>query len=202
MLPDYLAIAIHPRRTLGRILRDDPNGSILILSGLAGAAWIFAFAVQRSWGARMDLAIVLGAILLLGPLLGILLNAFGGALLHGMAQIFGGQGDILRTRAALAWSTIPFLPTALLYLLALLIYGPDVFRGTILDDRGGDPLAAFRWLSALFVLWAAVVGILCVSRAQRFEIWRGLLTILLSGLTVGILMFGLFFAAALARGRG
>lgn len=202
-LNPWLAIWTRPRATIRQQVASDPEAWVLALVALAGVGQLLGDASSRSYGDHVDLPTLLVLALLAGPLLGILGAYLGGWLLRWSGRLLGGRARPVEIRAAIAWSSVPYVAAMGLWIPELLLYGEELFTEATprLDAEPGLQalLLAFVVVEIVAALWAFVAFLKCLGEVQGFSAWRALLNVLLPGLLVALaigLGMALFFFVA------
>lgn len=194
--PDWIDIMLRPRRTIRRIIDENPGKHaylIAALFGITGEAVTFGDGVTLASGAQYGwhLAVVMGA---LG---GLVYLYFGGGLLRLAAWILGGEASFKETRTLFAWSSIPILFGNILYRLidaaSLLLMG-GVYAVTP-PHPVLDPIAfGVEILAFALGIWSFVILVMCVAEVHRLGVLRAVMAVFLSVLiplaVFGTLMLG------------
>lgn len=99
--------------------------------------------------------------------------------------MLGGQADSREVRAALAWSSVPFLATIPLWIIRIALIGRELFTSPLeKPSLVSQPVLAYL-LIATFVpevvlsVWWLVVTLKALAEVQRFSAWRALSSMLL-----------------------
>jgi len=189
-LNPWLAIWTRPRATIRQQVEHDPEAWVLALVAMAGVGQLLGDASARSYGDRFDLPTLLFIALLAGPLLGILAAYVVGALLCWSGRLLGGSAHPAEIRAAIAWSSVPYVASMLLWVPELLLFGEELFTEAT-PRLDADPglqalLLAFVAAELLAALWAFVLFLKCLGQVQDFSAWRALLNLLLPGVLIAV----------------
>jgi hypothetical protein len=190
----WLAMWVQPRRTVRRVLDEDPKRDVLVLAALAGVASALDAAGALTLGDRFAntdiviVAIVCGA---LGGLVGLYVWGWLVAL---TGRWLGGAAGPREARTAVAWGNAPAVWTLPVYALASWLFGHELFESSqprieALPGLGAAYLGVAATLTVMGV-WGFVVLVRSVAEAQRFGAWKGLASVLLAALP--------FLAAAIA----
>lgn len=177
-LVPWFSIWRRPRSTLQWILAQDGEAWVLGLAAISGIAEALDRASSRSMGDDTSHSLILFAVLIGGPLggvIGLYVSAF---LLGYSGRWLDGCASYAEVRAALAAPGLISAWGLLLWVPLLVFVGDELF--TTLTPRLDGSTA----LQALFIgsgvvsivmgLWAIVVTILCLSEVQRFSAWRAI----------------------------
>lgn len=191
----WLAIWLHPRRTIQTIVETNPERYVMPLAALAGIPQALDRASLRNAGDELPLPFILGASLgggVFGGLLGLFLLAF---LLRWTGKWIGGRGNTENLRAAIAWSSIPSICALLFWVLDLYFFGKDMFTSETprIAER---PMLYFSLAALEFTLaiWGLVLFIKCVAQVQCFSAWRAIGNVLLAILAFALPIVLIAFA--------
>lgn len=187
----WLTIWTQPRATMRAILDQDPKQHVYLLAALGGVAMGVTQLVSQAgeiakFGAIASYAMIFTviAVLVLGPLGGILMVWFGSIILHWTGKWIGGKGSREQIMAALAWAQIPSIAMAILILVFLAAYGLVFMVGV-----HQIPNLIKTLLGAIFVLlligvvvWKIYIYFNCLAEAQRFQsAWMAVANSLIAG---------------------
>lgn len=162
---------------------------------LVGFAYALNQASARNLGDTLSLPAILTICTVAGPIGGIILLYVVGALLRWTGSWLGGQASLVEVCAAIAWSSVPSVCILILWIPKLALFGKDLFTSTM-PRISANPFLALIFLGFAIVevsiaVWAFVVLLKCLGEVHRFSAWKALATLFLSGLIVGVPIFGL-----------
>ncbi|HUD72821.1 MAG TPA: YIP1 family protein [Dongiaceae bacterium] len=189
-LNPWTAIFTRTRAVMRQILDTDPSRGVHRLA-LAGGILETLGSDFRILG---HLGLPLGSIIavkaITGAIAGLLLLYLGSWLLLLTGRWLGGKATFVEVRAATAWSTVPAIWSALLYLPIVGYLGLEAFNLDI-DALRSDPVGLLLIVPiglAGFVLfiWRIVIYCKCLGEAHRFSAWHGLGATLIACVLVGI----------------
>jgi hypothetical protein len=182
-----------PRLAVRQGARTDAARLVIAVASLAGVLdGLQNFAVGRSLKPHWGAFAVLFA-LALGPLLGLLQFAIGGALIAVVGRRLGGSGDSSDVRVALACSRIPELVALPFWIPVIAVHGVEMFEE---DQPYPLALAVFMAVQGALLVWSWVLRVIAVAEAHDFSCGRALVAMVLAWLVPVVL----FVAAALAVG--
>ncbi len=206
----WISIWISPRDTMKKILKGDPRRHVLVLGALAGGLTVLNFFLSAALGflptpPPAPLLPYMPALTLTAPFVGAGLGIagvyVGGFAMEWCGRAFGGIGNAVNVRAAVAWSQVPEICFSVAMLLVLL--GSGVWQALVPalpDPNAGAATAAVkqfttvRGMEAIVSIWSFVVMLHCVGEAHRFSAWRALGAALLPG----AILFGVVLVTAIA----
>lgn len=190
-----LSIWLHPRATIRRLLDSNPRRGVLVLAMFYGFARALAYGMDHLLGEEYGLPGLALLILVAVPLATVLLLYLAAWVTHMSASRLGGTGTRASVRAALAWSTIPQILSALLATVpSLILNGAAAFYSTNLrTDVLVDPvtgcaplLCVASLLTPLLLLWSLVLSIVCVSEAMAISPSRAAASALLGAAAAAV----------------
>ena len=179
----YLTIWMKPRATIRGIVNENPSFRVLPIAAAGGILQALQVAVMVWAGDQLSVSMILLFCFVLGPPLGLILLYLGAWIVKLSCRMLGGHADSREVRAALAWSSIPFLATAPLYIVRFALVGKELF--TFEKPSVVSQPALFYLLVATFVpevvlsIWWLVVTLKALAEVQRFSAWRALSSMLL-----------------------
>jgi len=208
-LNPWISMWTKPRATIRQIVAADPRRLVLALAAIAGISEGFdvasnarEFLDARILPEALSLAAVSGAIL---GICGLYVCA---AVVRWTGLWIGGQASALHIRAAIAWSSLPVVWIAPLWLPMAALYGQELFtnKAPALDATlGGQPAMALSLLCfylAGFVaeLWAFVLLLKSLGQVQGFSAWKALGNLILAALLLCLAVFVLVIVSIIVVG--
>ncbi|HUI08810.1 MAG TPA: YIP1 family protein [Bacteroidota bacterium] len=158
-----------PRAAFRRIALARNKNYVIVLSSLLGIAGVYAVIWLRALGPRFpNLAFLVGAGILAGPPLGIVLVLLLSVLVHRLGRLLGGRGTYRNVRAVVAYAAVPVV-----YSLVIVFPVEIALFGTYFFSNNPPPLvinpaayvvllgmdgAALLWSLALLVEATVVVN--------------------------------------------
>ena len=123
----YLTIWMRPRATIRGIVEKNPSFRVLPIAMAGGILQALQVAVLFSAGDQLSVSMILFSASCSGHLLGLILLYLGAWIVELSCRILGGQADSREVRAALAWSSVPFLATIPLWIIRIALLGKELF---------------------------------------------------------------------------
>jgi hypothetical protein len=193
-LSPWVHIWTRPRAVMRQILDGDPRRMVHRLAILGGVAAALGANVNLP-GMQVPLPIVIVCKVVfgvVGALIGLYLFS---ALVLMTGRWLGGRGTFVTVRSALAWSNVPVIWAALLWLPLLVYLGWDAFNinrdALLADPIGLMLLVPIGLATAVVVVWRCVILCKIVGEAHGFSAWHSLgafcIAILIVAIPVGIL---------------
>jgi hypothetical protein len=178
----FLTIWTRPRATIRGIVNTNPDYRVLpitiaggILEALQLESLVFA-------GKQPTVPTILLIAVVIGPPLGLILLYASAWIVEMSCRLLGGQADSREVRSALAWSSVPLLATAPLWIIQLALFGSELF--TLAASISAQParlypLAATAVPELILEIWWMVVTVKALGEVQRFSAWKALSSMLL-----------------------
>jgi hypothetical protein len=179
----YLTIWIRPRATIRGIVNKNPSFRVLPIASAGGILQAVQVAVLFLAGDQLCVSMILVLCVVLGPPLGLILLYLGAWIVELSCRMLGGQADSREVRAALAWSSVPFLAMTPLYIIRIALVGKELFtfeKPRLLSQPAvAYLLAATAVPEVVLSIWWLVVTLKALAEVQRFSAWRALGSMLL-----------------------
>jgi hypothetical protein len=197
----FLTIWLRPRATIRAIVNHNPRLYVIVLMMTLGVISTLSRATERNLGDKGSLARILGASLILGPLFGVIQVYLFAWLLRVSGRGLGGRADSQSLRAALAWSTVPLIPTIPIWIGQIVIFGVEMFTSKTPNIDASPSLQAMLFASSaiesVFGLWAWILSLKCVGEVQGFSAWRAFGSMILACLLAAapVLLIVIIFVA-------
>lgn len=197
-LNPWFAIWARPRAVMRQLMWSHPEGTVLMLAALQGIVDMVSQSTFAAGNADMAWLKVFFAVLVTGPLAGLLLLYLGAFLLRVTGRWLGGEGTSVNIRAAWAYSSIPVVWGMLLWIPGFAIFGEELF---LLETPriNASPFLYNSWLAfaglwAVIDVWAFVVFLKCLAEVQYFSAWRALANAFLAVMIMLFPLVGLVVA--------
>ncbi len=179
----YLTIWMRPRATIRGIVNKNPSFRVLPIASAGGILQAVQVAVLFLAGDQLSVSMILVLCVVLGPPLGLILLYLGAWIVELSCRMLGGQADSREVRAALAWSSVPFLAMTPLYIVRIALVGKEFFtfeKPRLLSQPVvAYLLAATAVPEVVLSIWWLVVTLKALAEVQRFSAWRALGSMLL-----------------------
>ncbi len=179
-----------PRQGMKIVLNSEPSYHYLLLIVLGGIGQAFSNAAAQGLGNLFSTVQIIGLCIFLGPLSGYLSVLIGGWVFKWVGEKLGGSGSIGQIRQAIAWSWVPIVSTLPLWLVKWLLFKNEMFT-TDTPFIDSHPLLRQLYgfiglIDLVLGLWVLVILYNTVAEAHGFTLWRGVGTVILSGLLLMI----------------
>jgi hypothetical protein len=187
-LNPWASIWIRPRATTRFLLDSDPQRAVVVLGALTGVYHALDRASGRDAGDKIPGFAIALAVLLVGPLAGVLKVYVSAALLRLAGRWLGGGASAEELRTAVAWGSVPLLVSLVLWVPLLLLFGREMFSRDAPRLAAGGPstIVFFVIVAGQLVLgiWSLILSLKAVGEAQEFSAWRALANFILAGMIV------------------
>ena len=164
----WATIWTRPRSTIRTLIDTTPTRGVLLLAALSGVGNTMGQTLSKNTGESLTPGVILALAASAGPIAGILGFYFFGWLFGATGRWLGGRATTQEVRAAIAWGTVPNLPTLALMSAMFLAFGQDFFRRAAV----GAPnpiLLAYLACSLVFGIWTFFVSLNCIGEVQQFS---------------------------------
>jgi multisubunit Na+/H+ antiporter MnhB subunit len=168
----WLTILVRPRATIRRIIDSGRTSAVIPLAVCFGISTTFAGAFERYHEKGVPTSRTLVEIFFGGPLLGVASLFFLGFLIRLTGRWIGGQGSQKDLRTAMAWASVPFVPTLIYHCLAFAVFdvasrGRDGPNG--LSRPQAIVLLGLGLVQLIGLGWSSFLWVKCVAEAHRFS---------------------------------
>jgi hypothetical protein len=174
----WTSIWLKPRATIQNIVDSNPTRWVLLLAAMTGFSSALDQASLKSLGDKYEMPVIFVMAAIAGPICGIIGLYIGGALLRWTGAWIGGQGSAQHIRAAVAWSSVPYIWALLLWIPAVLLFGNELFTiETPVMDANLTLLMMYLGVGVLqlaIAIWAIIVFLKCLGQVQGFSAWKAL----------------------------
>ncbi len=182
----WFKIFTKPRMTIRAIVEYNPNFRLFVLAAIYGMCAFFGLAQNMGLGSHKNFVVFL-PLLILAPLWGYMVFSVGAFFVFIIGKLLKGQADFKQVRLAYAWSNVPLIINAVLWLFLFFIFGSDLFSPAHLQAALSAKTYWILMLAVLaqlvFSIWGIVIYVIALSEVQRFSILRTLVNLIL-GLAV------------------
>lgn len=175
----WFSIWLSPRLTIRRLLDGPPRHREHILATLFAVVDVLGVAVWRNWGDKYELSTIFLIASGFAPIRMVFYLYVYPPLISVTGRLLGGRGRVADIRIATAWSFLPMLWLALLWIPELALFGGELFKSEFTVDSGGMTAAlyAFMLLEIVGLVWFIIVFVSALAEAQRFAWWRAVVNI-------------------------
>jgi hypothetical protein len=188
-LNPWASMWTQPRNTVRQLMLEGEDGRVLLLAGLAGVAQVLERAAGRNMGDAVPLSNILLAAILMGVPAGLGGLYFWSWLTARIGRWLGGAADADALRVPIAWGTLPAAAGVAVWVVAILLLGPDLFTAQT-PRIEANPLLGFIVASLMLAvvilgIWSAVLLSHSVAQAQGYvSAWRGFGNLVLGGIVL------------------
>ena len=200
----WVSMWLHPRQTIERSAHARPRPSRTLVSMLLGISLMLGQMSSSGLGDRLIFPLILILGFGGGPIVGVLAVQWVGSLLHWVGSRLKGSATVDEVRSAYAWAWVPTAPMLMLWLAAIMIFGPELFTTKVPNILGSPTREAVFLGFALILLigggWSLVLLVAALSEVEHFSTGRALATVALSSTIVFALAIVISILASLASG--
>lgn len=140
---------------------------------------VLGVAVWRNWGDKYELSTIFLIAFGFAPIRMVFYLYVYPPLISVTGRLLGGRGRVADIRIATAWSFLPMLWLALLWIPELALFGGELFKSEFTVDIGWMTAAlyAFMLLEIVGLVWFIIVFVSALAEAQRFAWWHAVVNI-------------------------
>jgi hypothetical protein len=196
----WISIWRSPSATIARIVAENPNRSLWALAFIYGFSSLLNLYQSASLGAVVGPTFLLVMAAIFAPLWGYVTFSVWSWVVTWTGKWFKGQGNFKTTRAAYAWSCVPFTLNIPIWLLMTLLFGRQLFlnfsEGYLLTNGQVLFLLAILIFKVILAIWSLVIYLNALAEVQQYTLLRAILNVVVAGVIVGV-VFGLFWTLIL-----
>jgi hypothetical protein len=189
----FQSIWLRPRDTLKYILNKCPDKYVTQLLVIGGAISALGNAIEGSPLFELGPWISLALIVIIGAILGPIVNMIFAVILNMVGRWIGGKGNYQKILAVVAWSMVPSIVGVIFIFFQIGFFGPYyiLFEGDIsaivMDFTKSELiLYVFAFLNSVVSIWALVILVTGLSVAHKFRIGKAILNLLIPILAIAI----------------
>lgn len=181
-----------PRETIRRIVSENPELHVVLLTCLSGVGQVLDRASMRDAGDILPVPAIFAVACLLGPLSGLFSLWILSHLCRLAGTWMGGTATREHIKAAIAWASVPVVFSLALWIPQLALFGSELFTAETpgIDSQSLPLTVVFVGLGvAELVLGVWTIVLLCHTLAEvqgYSSAWRGLGNIVLAIVIVAI----------------
>lgn len=183
-LNPWLSIWLKPKKTIEKIVDTNPENSVEFLAVFSGISQALNRASLRNVGDNLDLPTILSTVAIAGAIGGIIGLYVYAALIKWTGKWIGGRATAVNLRAALAWSSVPSVCGLLLWVVALPLFGKEMFTSETPTIDGNLLLINLSLILALIGvvigIWRIIICLHCLGQVQGFSAWKALANVIIA----------------------
>ena len=190
----WLSMWTRPRATIQSIVDTNPEKDVLLLASISGVSRALDKASINNLADTAPLSMVFVAAIG-GIVSGVVWFYIFGFLLRHSAHWIGGNANAEKTRAAIAWSSVPVAWGMLIWLPQLALFGRELFSAST-PRMDASPLVALGlgMLELGVGVWAMILFFKSIGQVNGFSAWRGLASFLIAVALVLVPILAFAFA--------
>jgi hypothetical protein len=174
-----------PRGTVREIVNSDPTRHVILLAWLYGVLDLTQGMVLKASGQDGWAPFFVGMTLCMGPLAGFAVIFLKGSFLAMTGGWLGGDADPTQVRAAFAWGSLPELLSLPVWMVAVVLVGPQLFETHARAAASATVygvLGMFGFLQFALWIWAFVTRLQCVAEVHSISVHRAFWALFLAWL--------------------
>lgn len=182
----WLEIWIRPKATIRRIIQENPNRSLWLLSAIYGFVSLLNDAQALALGLKFSaLAIFLIAVIL-SPLWGYAFLSFWSLVVYWTGKWFKGIGHFQTIRAAYAWSCVPVIINVLSWLVLAAFFRSRLFLINSGNSEISEALVYFLFfifiLRLIVAVWSLVIYLNALAEVQKYSVLKAIFNVIVTSL--------------------
>lgn len=191
----FLKIWIKPYETVSQVVDEYHPKLVLFLVYITGVVMALNVSLNAASGDVHSIGFIMIQTLIRGVLFGFLGWFIFSGLIYWIGKLFNGTGSFKRVRTAYAWAQIPMLAQVIiLWPLNYIVFGNELFTSQQVFLT--VPMMALNLvtmiLEFILMIWSIVMMSRSISVGHHLSGGKGLMTLLLSGMIIFAVLFGLF----------
>jgi len=195
----YSQIWVEPRETIRRVVAENPNKVIWLLSCVYGFSWLLNSFQSMLIGQQISLFQTLFVAGVFSPIWGYIGFSLFSGLVTLTGKMFGGAGSFKTIRAAYAWSCFPYTVNVCVWVILCAMFGRDLFMGIaehkqLTQVETAALFLAFVVRTSMWV-WSWVIYINALSEVQKYSVIKTV-----GNIVVALIVFGVMFYLLLLFG--
>jgi len=190
----WLSMWTRPRATIQSIVDTNPEKDVLLLASISGVSRALDKASINNLADTAPVSMVFVAAIggIVSGIVGLYILGF---LLRHSAHWIGGNANAEKTRAAIAWSSVPVAWGMLIWLPQLALFGRELFSAST-PRMDATPFVALGlgMLELGVGVWAMILFFKSIGQVNGFSAWRGLASFLIAVALVVVPILALAFS--------
>jgi hypothetical protein len=175
-LNPWIAMWSEPRTTIRVIVHNHSSYGIYYLAAMYALQSFFFYANWWSLGLIPHFQSILALAVAISPLLGTIWLYFTGGVYYLIGHALKGEASGRTLRAAIAWSTLPFTVSLLMWLSLFILEGSYVF----IHEFMGPSSVFVNAILIIVSIWSFVLLVQSIREVQQFSLGRSILNVLLA----------------------
>jgi hypothetical protein len=191
-ITSFFTIWTSPRATIRRIVDTDPTRNAVALAAFGSGISALSGQWSKALGNNANLSVLwplwVAVIVAFSAALGVFSLFMGGVVLKWSGSLLGGVASRVEVRAAIAWSQVPAIAGAILFLIAVLLGVPIPVPTPGALPQIDPAFYMIMVVEGVLGFWGFIVSLKCIGEVHRFSPWRALIAVLIPGLIVIIVL--------------
>lgn len=187
----WRSIWTSPKATIARIVQENPNRGLWWLAAIYGFSGLLNFFQSMFLGLQVSILPIFLIAIILAPVWGYVTFSVWSAVVWWIGKLFKGTGGYKAVRAAYAWSCVPFIVNAVLWVLMAVLFGRVLFMNLAEGhpfSRGEVAFLFFILLARIAIgVWSIVIYLNALAQVQRYSVLRAIGTVVVAVILVGVI---------------
>jgi hypothetical protein len=201
----WLSIWVEPKATISKLVAEkNPDRDLLWLAAIYGFSSMLNYFLAVLLNREVGLFQAYFLVAVLSPIWGYIGFSIMSFFVLISGKVFRGAGSFKEIRAAYAWSCVPRILDAGLWIVMALVFGKELLRGSpdvvMLTQGQHLILLMVQLIFGISLVWQIVIYVIGLAVVQEFHVWKAICNILLAGLCFGLILGIILFL--LTQGAG
>jgi Yip1 domain. len=184
----WLEIWIRPKTTVRRIVHENPNRSLWLLSAIYGFGSLLNNAQTLALGQKFTaLAIFLFAAIL-SPLWGYVFLSIWSALVYWVGKWFKGSGTFQTVRTAYVWSCVPFIVNVISWIALAFLFGGRLFMLNSGNEELSEALVFVLFVILIvrlcMAIWSLVIYLNALAEVQSYSVLKAIFNVIVASIII------------------
>jgi hypothetical protein len=186
----WVAIWVEPRATIAKIVLDNPKQSLWYLAAIYGFSSLLNSFQSAALGNQIGTLPIFILALIFSPIWGYIVFSVWSWVVYWTGKLLKGGGDFQKVRAAYAWSCVPLLFNAILWIILIILFGRPLFSNApqehFLTNGQGILLFCILIGKVVLAIWSLVIYLNALAEVQQYSVLRAIGNVIIAGIIVGV----------------
>ncbi len=196
----WMTIWTEPRATIRKIVFENPKRALWLLAAVYGFSSLLNSFQSVFLGNQLQVLPIIVIALVLSPIWGYIVFSVWSWVVCWTGKLLKGEGNFQHVRAAYAWSCVPLIVNAALWIVLILLFGRPLFSNFPQEHflTNGEATLMFLILIVKVVLaiWSLVIYLNALAEVQNYSILRAIGNVLIAGILIGV-VFAIIWSLSL-----
>lgn len=188
-LNPWISICTQPRKTIRYVIDSYPYKYVYIIASLYAIFESLNKASSKGLGEQLPIWGILAIAIIGGVIWGYISLYILGGIVKWTGRWIGGTGVTTDITVALAWGSLPYIYTSILWIPDMIVYGKELFMAQMqIDFSIGLIIYSYIRIAISIIasIWTIIIVTKCLGEVQGFSAWKALGNVILAGLVIVI----------------